>query len=201
MREFTAYLKAVFLGWGQIVFTILDVLSLLILLYPGIATIINANPNTVRIIGGSVMAVCVFWANYNLFRNYFSLKPDFVNITVFRVEPYFSLELRYLSGIEPIKIQCVKAKYQNDKGEITEQVINQFFPLTDVMMAGHHFINPPALYENDGFRFHVLPNGEDLKDTDVTIEVNFIGVISKKELTSKTDYKKQNLLNTHLFVY
>lgn len=172
----------------QIVFTVFDFLGLAIFIFPNIGHSLNSNSNVIRFIGAIVVVISLFLANFNLYRKYFNLRADFMDLTEYKYAPYLSLELRYLSNIEPIKIQDVKVVYLDKQDNKKEKKIDRFFPLSDLAMAGPYRISPPQLFEKDGFRFHVLLDFEDLKNADISIEVDFVGVNSEKKFKIKKDF-------------
>lgn len=144
MKEFFSYLKTVFIDGLQIVFTVIDIIGLFIFFRPNIGNFLSSNLNIMRLMGAIVLVMSLLLANFKLYRKYFTLRKDFLDLTEYKKEPYFSLEARYLSNIEPIKIQNVKVIYLDKQGNIKEKEIDQFFPLDDLIMAGNHRISPAS---------------------------------------------------------
>jgi hypothetical protein len=54
MKDFFSYLKAVFVGVQQIVFTVFDIIGLVIFFYPNMGNSLGSNLNIVRFFGAIV---------------------------------------------------------------------------------------------------------------------------------------------------
>ncbi len=88
-------------------------------------------------------------------------------------------EMQYI-GKEPIKDVNVWLVHTDRDGNRKRVKVEQFFSLTDHLVAGHH-VNASFLKPGEGRRFH-LPQKDKVEGGEVAVEISFVGAKTSRSV-------------------
>jgi hypothetical protein len=106
------------------------------------------------------------------------ISENSIDISHFVAEQLDCIELKYVRGNEPIKIQSVKVSYTDRNGHLAQVDIDKFFSGSDTSLSNR--INPSAIHNGDSFRFQSPETYQDKKEINITLL--FCGIVSKREI-------------------
>ena len=185
-RDLPEYLKAVFIDGQQRLFTLFDLLGVVLLIWPNLAEALVEDVRLARIIGGVFVLLSFVLANFAVYRRLSALSSSMIGINSesllmypYANPPYNSIEMRFV-GEETVKDLSVKMIYKDKNGVETEKDVVQFFPDNDLRMA----ISAYRLYTlipGQIARFHLL-KAESTLDKKVRIVAEFTGTRSGKHI-------------------
>jgi len=125
-----------------------------------------------------------------------SISENSIDLSHFSTSSYNAIELKYVTGNEPIKVSLVTITYLGSNEESKKTQVDQFFSLSGPLLADHH-TNLSVLNVSEGVRFHTISK-DDTKNEYVTINISFSGVKSGKniELERRVSLKPNNIWYT-----
>lgn len=109
-----------------------------------------------------------------------AINENSIDLSHFSTTAYNAIELKYVTGNEPIKIHNIEIILIGNDGKEIKNTVTQFFPLSDNLLGGHH-LNLNILNVGEGCRFHALPK-DNIKNGTITVRVSFSGFKSRKFL-------------------
>ena len=192
VRDAVAYLKAVFAEGKQWVFTLFDILGIILFLSPSLALQLVNDVQFARTLGATIFFISFIFGNFVAYRKLLTtisslndLGEESLLLYPYANPPYNSVEMRYV-GQETIKDFHAKMIYNDKDGNEKVQEIIQFFPENDRSMALHssklNVMSPDQIA-----RFHLLKK-ESTLDGKVRVALEFTGTRSGKHVYMTKDF-------------
>lgn len=189
LRDFAVYLKAVFAESQRLVFTVFDIVGIVLFFFPYLAEGLVKDEGLARIIGGFIFFTAFLLANFTLYRrtmrNTSTLGEHSLQLYPHKNPPYNAVKILYV-GTEIAKDLNVKVTYRDNAGNEQTKVITDFFPKEDPRMWQHYY-RYDFLEPNQVAYFHLLQKKNTL-DGKATVWVSFSGANSGKSVQVKKDF-------------
>jgi len=202
-HDLAKYLKEIFGESQRVVFTVFDVVGIVLFFFPHLAQGLVDDETLARNIGGAIFFVSFLLANFNLYRKLSSevpstnvLNEDSLLMYPYANPPSNSIELRYV-GQEIIKDLNVKMIYKDKAGIDKEQEIFQFFPENDRKM-GLHSSREYVLVPNQITRFYLLGK-EATFDRKVKVVAEFTGAKSGRHIVTTREFNLSDKPSVQIF--
>jgi len=187
--DFWAYLKTVFVGGQQLVFSFFDVLGIVLFFFPNLAERLVRDETLTRRIGGGIFFLSFLMANFFLYRRLIQETSEIGENSLlmypYANPPYNVAEMRYV-GPETVKDLDVRLIYKNQAGEKKETEVTEFFPQNDLRMIWHHF-KVYVLEPNQVLRFRLVQRKSTL-DGKVVVLASFTGAKSGKLVEFREEF-------------
>ena len=100
-----------------------------------------------------------------------------IDISHFATETFNAVELRYVTGNEPVKILKVELLYLDKRGQNMRNQVEQFYSLSNDSLKS--LVNLSILNIGEGVRFYCPSKDE---TNEITVRVQFSGAKTKKHL-------------------
>ncbi len=183
--DLTSYLKAIFAQTSQVIFTFLDVVGLVLFVYPSLAQGLQSDESLTRIIAGSILFLSFFLGNFTLYRNLARDIPYWADIRFRLIEhefthPYgsgfipFEEFRKYSYGFNGQGVPCwcmlwARLEGSNrgmEDGKLDFQVVK-----TEL----------PALFDRDRVQCNFTPISTVAGRSHIRIDMNIFAVVSRTE--------------------
>jgi len=106
-----------------------------------------------------------------------NITENSIDITHFATQAFNSIELKYVTGNEPVKILKVELMYLDKDGQNKQSLVEQFYSLSNNSLNNQ--VNLSVLDVGEGVRFYCPSKDE---TNEVIVKVKLSGVKTKKYL-------------------
>jgi len=178
---FLTYLKAVFAEGQRLVFTVFDIIGIVLFFFPDVAGSLASNESTVRVIGGLIFFVSFLLANFMVFRKMAQV-DHLLLLYPHRTATSNAVKMRY-QGPERLKNLNVQIIYKDPRGHEIRKKVKQFFLENDPQMIVAAFENK-SLDPGQIMYFHLL-KAEDVLDGKAMISVDCVGERTNKSVKTR----------------
>jgi hypothetical protein len=193
-QSFLKYLKEIFGESQRYIFTVFDVVGIILLFFPRLAQGLIDDEVLARTIGGLIFFASFSLANFNLYRKLSamlatSLSESSIFLYPYEKKPYNNVEIRHM-GTEPVKDLEIWLNYISKDNQPKSMQVEQFFPQNDPDMIWKPF-KAHVFTEGEIIRFHLLQR-KNTADRKVTVNLKCVGVNSQKplEISKKFELKR-----------
>jgi hypothetical protein len=176
LLDFLSYLKEIFSEGKNLIFTLFDILGIVLFLFPHLAQGIVNNDQDVRTIGIVIALTSYLLANFSLYRK-MSIRGRISenSVLLYPQHRIFScVQLRYI-GEETVKDLEVIIKYKTNKGDNIIQVVHEFSEFSATQFQN---VDIKVLAENANILFRA-PEKSQTTEGKVLLDVSFIGTKSE----------------------
>jgi hypothetical protein len=191
LQDLAKYLKEVFGESQRIVFTVFDVIGIVLFFFPHLAQGLVDDEALARSIGGLIFFISFLLANFNLYRklsaeSVATLSESSLLVYPYERPPYNNIEIRHISS-EPVKDLEVWLSYTSPDNKPQNVQVEQFFPQNDPEMLWHQF-KAHVLTEGEIIRFHTLQR-KSTNDGKVTVNLKCVGANSQKTVKVSKEFE------------
>jgi len=192
LRDFGAYLKAVFTEGRLLVFTAFDVIGILLFVFPHLAQ--GLDEALARTIGGVIFFASFLFANFRLFRRSArgataSLSEQSLRMYPHKNPPYNAVKMLYV-GPEIAKDLDVRVLYRDTSGKEQSKTVTEFFPKEDPRMWQHH--DKYDFLEPNQVAYFRLIGKKHTQDGRATVVARFTGATSGKSIQAEQEFHLQD---------
>lgn len=188
LQDLAKYLKEIFGESQRIIFTVFDVIGIILFFFPHLAQGLVGDETLAKSIGGLIFFVSFLLANFNLYRKLSAVSAATLSESAFLLYPYErppsnNVEIRYI-GSEPVKDLEVWLSYTSSDNQPKKVQVEQFF--RDSQMIWDQF-KANVLTEGEVIRFHLLQRKSTI-DGKVTVNLNCVGANSQRTVKVSKDF-------------
>jgi len=186
INDFCSYARAVFLEIRQLLFTIFDVLGIILFMFPQTAQRLTQDESLTKTIGAAIFFASFLLANFMLYRKMAPKLGGALLMYPYKNPPYNDVEIRYI-GDEPIKDLNVLMFYKDKNHQENRIEVEHFFNEDDrKLIWTQHKAN--VLKQNEAVRFHLVQKGS-VADGKATVVVNFVGARTGKAAHAQKEFQ------------